>query len=46
MELSEVKRRVERMRGVRDNNNNKAPARSGNSKWASMIKETGMEVTE
>ncbi|KAF9216850.1 ESCRT-II subunit protein snf8 [Podila verticillata] len=43
MELSEVKRRVERMRGVRDN---KAPAKSGNSKWASMIKETGMEVTE
>jgi len=44
MELSEVKRRVERMRGVRDNN--KAPAKTGNSKWASMIKDTGMEVTE
>lgn len=44
MELSEVKRRVERMRGVRDN---KAPAKSANSsKWASMIKDTGMEVTE
>ncbi|KAF9435805.1 ESCRT-II subunit protein snf8 [Entomortierella beljakovae] len=52
MELSEVKRRVERMRGVRDgkstsNNSSNSKPNSIGSKLASMSnKDTSMEVTE
>jgi ESCRT-II complex subunit VPS22 len=58
MELSEVKRRVERMRGLRDPNANKAlpniPYNSNShinnlaNKWATMTNKdsNGMEVTE
>ncbi|KAF9113228.1 Vacuolar protein sorting-associated protein SNF8 [Mortierella sp. AM989] len=53
MELSEVKRRVERMRGIRDNkpasssSSNNTPSNIISSKWASISnKDTSMEITE
>ncbi|KAF9420709.1 ESCRT-II subunit protein snf8 [Podila epigama] len=58
MELSEVKRRVERMRGIRSSPSTGAAATSstssssqnnnnaGSSKWALLSKDTSMEITE
>ncbi|KAF9196936.1 ESCRT-II subunit protein snf8 [Haplosporangium sp. Z 11] len=53
MELTEVKRRVERMRGLRDNNKKSSSTtnQTGGSKWAKtnmalMSKDTSMEITE
>ncbi|KAF9174693.1 ESCRT-II subunit protein snf8 [Mortierella sp. AD010] len=52
MELSEVKRRVERMRGIRDNKvpnstSSNTHSNSFSSKWTSIAsKDTNMEVTE
>ncbi|KAF9938690.1 Vacuolar protein sorting-associated protein SNF8 [Modicella reniformis] len=48
MELSEVKRRVERMRGVRDNGSTTSSStNNASSKWASITnKDTSMQISE
>ncbi|KAG0316762.1 Vacuolar protein sorting-associated protein SNF8 [Dissophora globulifera] len=50
MELSEVKRRVERMRGIRDNKSSSSNNNQGSSsRWANLsnaTKDVSMEVTE